>query len=823
MEREVAALTTPVETVCAGHERILFIDDEEMLAEMGEIMLERLGYKVTVRTSSMEALATFQNQPDQFDVVITDQTMPGLTGLELAQQYRQRGNGKKRRHQGLCRQAFDKKGDRRTDPLRPRPPCVTAMKNPPDPEKETLKQRLAEVEKELELWRRKVDNSERLLTEKALRRSRQLLDATQQLTHAGGWEWDIAAQTMTWTRETFRIHGLPEDEKDGDVGRIDMSLACYDAMDRARIIEAFRLCSEHGESYDLTLPFTSMDGRRLWIRTMGEAVWDKGRIVQVRGNIVDITNFKNNEELLKARLMLSEAAATASLQDLLLMTLDEAERLTNSRAGFFHFFDESRQTISLMAWSSTTARNCAMAEQPSSYQLSQAGCWAESIRRRCAVIHNDYAGLPQRHTLPPGHVELTRELVVPVLRNDQVVAVLGVGNKERDYQNEDLATVSTLANLAWDIVLRKRAEIEMQESEKRSRKISSLLRSVCDNVPDMIWAKDLEKRYIFTNKALCRDLLQAVDTDEPIGKNDLFFALRERNTHPENPQWHTFGELCRDSDALTMDAGEKCQFDEFGNVRGQFLFLDVHKAPFIDARGQVIGTVGSARDVTEHRQAVEALRHSLEEKKVLLREVHHRVKNNMAAIIGLFDMQRSTISDASARATLDELGFRVRAMSLVHEKLYRAESLSRIDFQEYCESLLSHLHLSLGSPQIQLPASRLGEAAIPLDLAVPCGMIINELATNALKYAFPAERRRPGLPPCLIRVVLRQTADTLVLTVADNGIGLPSDFAWSNATSLGLTLVRMLGMHQLGGTYEVERLGGTSFTLTFSPRENSKR
>lgn len=550
------------------------------------------------------------------------------------------------------------------------------MKNPPDPEKETLKQRLAEVEKELERWRRKVDTGEHLLSERALRHSRQLLDATQRLTHVGGWEWDINAQTKTWTGETYRLHGLPVDEANSDSSKIEVSLSCYDAPDRAKIFEAFRRCCEHGENYDLTFPFTSMDGRRLWVRTMGEAVWDKGRIVQVRGNIVDITSFKNNEELLKTRLALSEAAATASLQELLRMTLDEAERLTNSQLGFFHFYDESSQTISLMAWSSKTSRDCALIEQPSTYHLRQAGCWAECIRERCAVIHNDYAGMPQRRALPPGHVALVRELVVPVLRNGQVVAVLGVGNKERDYQDEDLATVSTLANLAWDIVLRKRAE--------------------------------------------------------------------------------------------------------------------------------------------------EALRHSLEEKEVLLREVHHRVKNNMAAIIGLFDMQRQTISDVSARATLDELGFRVRAMSLVHEKLYRSESLSRIDFQEYCQSLLSHLHLSLGSPQIQYRIEA-REAAIPLDLAVPCGMIINELATNALKYAFPAERRQPGLPPCLIRVVLRQAADTLVLTVADNGIGLPIDFAWSNVTSLGLTLVRMLGMHQLGGTYEVEGLGGTSFTLTFSPRENSKR
>ena len=666
-----------------------------------------------------------------------------------------------------------------------------------------------------------IDNSRPLATERALQHSRQLLDATQALTHVGGWEWDIAGKTMTWTKETYRLHGLAPEQGAPGEATIEASLACYDPEDQPRIIEAFRRCIESGESYDLTFPFTSRDGRRLWIRTMGEAVRDNGRIVQVRGNIVDISLCKRNEELLKARLALAEAAANASLQELLLMTLDQAERLTDSHAGFFHFYEENSQTITLKAWSSQTAKDCVMGDSQPSYHLDQAGCWAESIRRRQAVIHNDYPGLPERSSLPAGHIAVTRELVVPVLRNERVVAILGVGNKTRDYQAEDLDTVTTLANLAWDIVCHKRAETERAESEERSRKLSTLLRSMCDNVPDMIWAKDLEKRYIFANKALCRGLLQAEDTDEPIGKNDLFFARRERERHPENRQWHTFGELCRDSDQITMEAGEKRQFDEYGNVRGQFLFLDVHKTPFIDDSGAVIGTVGSARDVTLHRRAEEELRRSLEEKEVLLREVHHRVKNNMAAIIGLFDMQRRTMGDASSRAILDELGFRVRAMSLVHEKLYRSPSLSRIDFQEYCESLLAHLHISLGSPEIRYQIEA-RDADLPLDLAVPCGMIINELATNALKYAFPPRRRSPELSPCLVRVSLTREGEGLRLTVADNGIGLPADFDWNSATSLGLTLVNMLGRHQLGGTYQVSAEDGTAFTLSFTPRENGK-
>ncbi|HPX62086.1 MAG TPA: PAS domain S-box protein [Deltaproteobacteria bacterium] len=151
---------------------------------------------------------------------------------------------------------------------------------------------------------------------------------------------------------------------------------------------------------------------------------------------------------------------------------------------------------------------------------------------------------------------------------------------------------------------------ELKVNKTRYRQLAGLLRMMCDNVPDMIWAKDMDNRYIFANKAICRDLLGAADTDEPIGNDDLFFATRERSMHKDNPLWHTFGEICIDSDAATIKSGLAQQFDEFGNVRGKFLFLDVHKAPFLNENGEVIGTVGSARDVTRARQAEQALKDS---------------------------------------------------------------------------------------------------------------------------------------------------------------------------------------------------------------------
>ena len=151
------------------------------------------------------------------------------------------------------------------------------------------------------------------------------------------------------------------------------------------------------------------------------------------------------------------------------------------------------------------------------------------------------------------------------------------------------------------------AEKKLSQEAEIYRNMYSLLRMMCNHAPDLIWAKDLAGRYLFANQAICDVLLQARDTDEPIGKTDLFFAARERDEHPENPAWHTFGEVCVDSDQIVLDSRQPGHFEEYGNVRGEFLRLDVHKAPFFDASGELIGTVGCGRDVTKEKELEKAL------------------------------------------------------------------------------------------------------------------------------------------------------------------------------------------------------------------------
>ncbi len=173
----------------------------------------------------------------------------------------------------------------------------------------------------------------------------------------------------------------------------------------------------------------------------------------------EIIERMRTEAILAARLRLIAFARTSTLQDLLRATLDEAEALTGSQIGFFHFLLPDQKTLLLQSWSTNTVQHMCKAEaNRQHYTVDQAGIWAECVRMRSAIIHNDYAAIPHHRDLPLGHAQLLREAVVPVLRGSQIVAILGVGNKLVDYTAEDVKTIAALADFAWDIVESKRVE-----------------------------------------------------------------------------------------------------------------------------------------------------------------------------------------------------------------------------------------------------------------------------------------------------------------------------------------------------------------------------
>ncbi|MDZ4181645.1 MAG: PAS domain S-box protein, partial [Candidatus Cloacimonadaceae bacterium] len=186
------------------------------------------------------------------------------------------------------------------------------------------------------------------------------------------------------------------------------------------------------------------------------------------------------------------------------------------------------------------------------------------------------------------------------------------------FSEESVSFMEIVANLISAEEERHRTDIVQLQTDSDFHKLYQMLRLMCDNSPDMIWAKDTQNRYLFTNETFCRKVLIADDTDEPIGKTDMFFAQRQRDLHPDNPNWHTFGEICRDSDTIVMESLQPHRFDEYGNILGEFLRLDVRKAPFWDHEGNLIGTVGSARDVTMDREIEDTIRDSRERYQAIL-------------------------------------------------------------------------------------------------------------------------------------------------------------------------------------------------------------
>jgi PAS domain S-box-containing protein len=227
-----------------------------------------------------------------------------------------------------------------------------------------------------------------------------------------------------------------------------------------------------------------------------------------------------------------------------------------------------------------------------------------------------------------------------------------------------------------------------------------------------------------------------------------------------------------------------------------------------DIQGNVVGVAGIGEDITERRQAQEALAASLKEKEVLLKEVYHRVKNNLQTVSSLLSLQADAVKDAPTRELFLESRSRVHSMAMVHERLYRSSTLADVDFRSYIETLANtHLRSSslAGTVALELDVA---EITLGIDRAITCGLILNELLSNSLKHAFPGERRGT------IRIGMACRGKECVLSYADDGIGLPEGFVAEEKESLGMVLITGLAQ-QIRAKLEVQVEGGTNFTITF--------
>lgn len=219
-------------------------------------------------------------------------------------------------------------------------------------------------------------------------------------------------------------------------------------------------------------------------------------------------------------------------------------------------------------------------------------------------------------------------------------------------------------------------------------------------------------------------------------------------------------------------------------------------------------------DIRDRKSAEEKLQHSLEEKEILLREVHHRVKNNMQVISGLIELQSTQITDPEIRRLFQETYNRIKTMALIHESLYRSKDYMHLDFSAYLRELVTYLLASYGRSADDITVDiRLRVLRLDMDVAIPCGLIANELLSNCLKHAFPEGRRGT------ISIRLDPSGTGMCeFVVSDDGVGITADFDIRSVKTFGLQLINGLASHQMQGTVDLHRGNGTTITVRFPCR-----
>jgi two-component sensor histidine kinase len=216
-------------------------------------------------------------------------------------------------------------------------------------------------------------------------------------------------------------------------------------------------------------------------------------------------------------------------------------------------------------------------------------------------------------------------------------------------------------------------------------------------------------------------------------------------------------------------------------------------------------------DTTERKEIDKRVRDSLKEKEILLQEVHHRVKNNLQVISSILSLQSNYVTDERTKEILWESQQRIKSMSFVHETLYRTADFSSIDFHEYLRALASNLLHSYKPTGVDVDFRQsIDSISMPIDQAIPCGLIVNELISNSLKYAFTGKKKGS------LELCVKDEGENICLRVTDDGVGLPQDFKYEESESLGIQLVYTL-CEQLDAKLEIQtkKNGGTTFRITF--------
>lgn len=513
----------------------------------------------------------------------------------------------------------------------------------------------------------------------------------------------------------------------------------------------------------------------------------------------DITLQKRVERMFKASLDLTLQYDHLGMEDFIVAALDAGVEITDSSIGFFHYINPDERTIRLQAWSTGTQKVCTVGEKNEHYPVDEAGVWVDCIRQRQAVIHNDYPSLGNKRGMPTGHVPLLREMVVPVFENEKIVCVFGVGNKDIPYTQFDVDLLTFHANTTWQAIQRRKAELALRSSEERYRMI-------IENMSDFIYSIRFNQPGTFGKFEWITGPIAEITGYGCEQLNAMAEGIRSIIVAEDLRKYKETIEYVREGNTGFVE-------HRILKNNGEIRWLRNYMKPVINAQtGTTERILGGVQDITERKLAEEQMIRLAAKQIVLLREVNHRVKNNLSALISMLHIEEDravAMGKPDLVPVLSNINTKLQGLLMVHSML-TASNWQPLVLTELAERLIRSLVSAGSEGNIDILCTG-DTVTINSNQSHHMAIIINELVTNTIKYGLK------GTAKPTIRVVVAQRKDMIHMEYSDNGRGfsnevLESDFALTN---IGISLISGIVSHSLEGLVHMYNRHGAVTEITF--------
>jgi len=603
------------------------------------------------------------------------------------------------------------------------------------------------------------------VTEKALSESEERLRYAIEATQDGIWDWNISTGLVSFSPRCYTMLGYSFNEFPPTFDSWD-SLAHQDDKEKASL--CFQKHIHNNEPYDIEARMKHKSGNWHWILTRGKVVErdGQGNPMRMIGTFSDIHERKKIEEALLEREN----------------HLNEAQRLAH--LGSWDW-DAAKDVV---IWSDELYRIVGM--QPGSPTPNRAEHQA-LLTPDSWIIHENSI----QHALETGE---PFEVELEIVRIDGVHRwVINRGAAEMDAAGNIIRIIGSLQ----DITERKMILDELEKSRNE-------LQSTIDATTSGIYKFDLSTQELYLNQKA-----YTMHGYEPGEFPTDTEYIKQHLIHPDDVKILTGAiEECIYSKSHTYEVEYRIR-----KKNGEYHWIHSNgKVVEWDDDGKPLRLIGNHTDISERKLSEEKIRASLEEKEILLKEIHHRVKNNLQAISSLLSLQMNQFKEPRLREAFIQMKNRIRSMAMVHEKLYTSHDIAHINFGNHIKSIANELISAYGNDDIILEVEA-DNVPVELEKAVPLSLILNELVSNALVHAFP------GRSAGTLQIYLHKVGnDDIILVIRDNGKGFPDNVDLRESSTLGLTLINAL-VSQIDGTIEMSKENGTTFTIKFKVSDNTHK